>query len=259
MYYTDCTDKGEPPIPQMTPLRSQETVATLGSMNGDFLELMRSSSLNLCIPKSAPDKYEFDDLSLQFSSHEAASLAKAGLGLDGDWLSESDDDDSSFSGSGFDHAPTKRYATISKAHKAKSTVRKACVSRKRKNYEKLTEGNRVYVNYTDRDVLCQRGGLANRHPGNHRYLAAKDAMQPIYLATPKSGRTAVAQDLVNQVYAWGGRFLRKDGKKGWYEIHNHTARTKAGQALREDYTPEERKDKRERNKRPPSAVQQVAV
>ena len=102
-----------------------------------------------------------------------------------------------------------------------------------------------YREYTDKDVLCQRGGLANTHEGNRRFLAAKESLQEEYFRTDKLQRTKVSQKLVDVVNAWGGRFLRRDDQ-GWYIVHNHVARTKAGQALRETYTAEDRKIKRAR-------------
>ena len=116
--------------------------------------------------------------------------------------------------------------------------------KKQKRVRKVYEPEeRVYVEYTALDVLCQRGGLANSHTGNCRFREAKDKLQCEYFATPKLERTRVSQKLVDEVHDWKGRFLRKDSS-GWYEVHNHVARTKAGQALRETYTPQERAAKR---------------
>jgi hypothetical protein len=125
---------------------------------------------------------------------------------------------------------------------------------KRRSSRKTYEPNvKVYVEYKDEDVLCQRGGLANSHPGNAWYHLAKEALQPKYIAASKTDKTDVSQELVDQVHAWGGRFLREDTSRAasststsscWYEVHNHVARTKAGQALREDYTPEKGAAKR---------------
>lgn len=114
--------------------------------------------------------------------------------------------------------------------------------RTRKNYEPDIY---MFVEYTDRDVLCQRGGLANDHPGNGKYLRARDELQLSYTKAGKAEKTAISQRLVDQVHNWNGRFLRKDKlSQKWYEIHNQTARTKAGQALREEYTTEQRAAKR---------------
>mmetsp|Transcript_1334 Transcript_1334/g.2932 ORF Transcript_1334/g.2932 Transcript_1334/m.2932 type:complete len:372 (-) Transcript_1334:28-1143(-) len=112
--------------------------------------------------------------------------------------------------------------------------------------------------YNDLDVLCQRGGLANKHPGNIRYHRHKAALQGLYKATPKAHKGQVAQQLVNQVHEWGGRFLEKETttnaegvivQERWYEIHHKKACIKAGQALRENYSKEERAAKRARFRR----------
>ena len=114
--------------------------------------------------------------------------------------------------------------------------------RKRKVYE---IEDKAPVEYTELDVLCQRGGLANHHPGNIRYLQEKDILQPTYLAASKNEKTMISQQLVDIVHAWGGRFLRKDKTtEMWYEVHRHTARTKAGQTLRENLSAEDRVAKR---------------
>jgi hypothetical protein len=120
--------------------------------------------------------------------------------------------------------------------------------RSRKAHEPTVK---VYVEYKDEDVLCQRGGLSNRHPGNVWYRLAKEALQPKYFTASKSDKTDVSQELVDRVHARGGRFLKKDSSRAtaqvsscWYEVHNHYARTKAGQALREVYTPEKGAAKR---------------
>lgn len=85
----------------------------------------------------------------------------------------------------------------------------------------------------------------NRHKGNILFHLAKTHYQPAYLQKPQSERTIISQQLVDEVQSWGGRFLKKD-KRGWYEIDNHTARTKCSQALRDTLTPEEKAAKRRR-------------
>lgn len=106
------------------------------------------------------------------------------------------------------------------------------------------------ISVTDKDVICQRGGLANRHPGNVRYHAVKIKLRPEYMALPRLERTRISQELVDTVQRWGGRFLRQNKMPGdprhgkWYELNNHAARTKASQGLRECCTSAERAIKR---------------
>ena len=119
--------------------------------------------------------------------------------------------------------------------------------RVRKSYDPPL-GERMYYELTNRDVGMGRGGAMNRHPGNIRFHQAKVLLQNLYLSTRQADRTVVAQQLVDEVKQWGGRFLKQDSN-GWYEVHNHTARTKCSQALREDFTAEERAAKRQRYRR----------
>ena len=257
-----------PPVPEMTRLRSQETVATIGSMAGDFCDLMKSGdSFNvLDLIASSTSKTGESISNLLLEEVRFPSLQKADL----DWLAGNDDDDDDddddldmpYNDSTSKTAvppPLPLPAVVTRSMSSRLLgsgkkpvavkARKASVEkprRQRKLYE-VAAHQRKYVQYTDMDVLCQRGGLGNQHVGNKRYLAAKEAMQVLYQATPKAGRTAVAQQLVDQVRSWGGRFLTRDAH-GWYEIHNHKARTKASQALREDYSKEELREKRNKYK-----------
>ena len=267
MYYPEffetltknSSDAPPPPLPgRMLFTKSQETVATIGSLAGDFLDIMNSKTVDSIPPLRMLQSTDSINI-IEFDSNDEKFLL-ADLPLSSqDFAAEPSlpplepcVSDSSSVGSSTSEALSPlvvtRPTTKRTVHKAKKSLTKpsSAPKRIRKVYDIAVDCRR-YVQYTDSDVLCQRGGLANKHKGNHQYLAAKEALQTVYQATPKSGRTAVAQQLVDRVHAWGGRFLRKDAK-GWYEIHNHTARTKAGQALREEYTPEERKEKRDRYK-----------
>ena len=106
---------------------------------------------------------------------------------------------------------------------------------------------KMFVEPSEADVLLGRGGRTNNHPGNKRYLEAKDSMQERYLAADKNGKTPISQELVDIVKGWGGRFLKLDAPTNrWYEIDNTTARKKCSQTLREVNTPEERAAKRAR-------------
>lgn len=100
----------------------------------------------------------------------------------------------------------------------------------------------------ENDILLGRGGRSANHPGNKRYLATKDAMQPRYMSAPKSAKKRISQQLVSIVNdEWKGRFLKLDtATEQWYEIDNETARKKCSQALREVNTPEVRAAKRAR-------------
>ena len=104
---------------------------------------------------------------------------------------------------------------------------------------------RVYVTFTDKDVLCQRGGFGNKHPGNITYHAKKRELQSAYKAAIKSQKLPIAKQLVAAVHKDNGRFLEQDpGSKQWFIIDDKKAHVKAGQALRENYTKAQRDAKR---------------
>ena len=110
--------------------------------------------------------------------------------------------------------------------------------------------NKVFVEYTDNDVLLGRGGLSNKHPGNKRYRKEIENAKAVYRSATKDDKTKWAALLVEYVEKYGGRFLEKDKATGkWYIVPDIVARRKAGQALREDNTPESRAEKRERYKK----------
>jgi hypothetical protein len=95
------------------------------------------------------------------------------------------------------------------------------------------DGSQVTVH----DVLMGRGGRTNHHPGNLRYLDAKRVLQSRYALANKREKTALSQELVDMVRKWGGRFIKLDqGTNFWYEVDNLTARTKASQTLRENFS-----------------------
>jgi hypothetical protein len=124
--------------------------------------------------------------------------------------------------------------------------------RKKRVYKsrKVIPEVKTYVDFTDDDVLLGRGGLSNRHPGNRRYREEIENAKDVYRSASKEEKTQWASLLVDYVKKYGGRFLEKDKANGqWYIVPEVVARRKAGQALREDNTPESRAEKRERYKR----------
>ena len=103
-----------------------------------------------------------------------------------------------------------------------------------------------YFEPSDMDVLCGRGGRANNHPGNKKYLELKDQVRPRYTAATKAAKTGIAEEVVDAIMKeFGGRFLAMDTKVDkWYEIDRLEARRKCSQALREENTAEARANKR---------------
>ncbi|KAL9184617.1 hypothetical protein ACHAXT_012587 [Thalassiosira profunda] len=98
------------------------------------------------------------------------------------------------------------------------------------------------LGFSNLDVLCGRGGMANRHEGNARFRDEAKRMRPAYHCVVSSGQNRSADrerkfflslELVERVHKYGGRFLKKGSDGLWYEIEDEEARKKASQALRE--------------------------
>lgn len=88
--------------------------------------------------------------------------------------------------------------------------------------------------YRDTDIIMGRGGNATHHPGNQRYLVATRKCLAQYRNSERAEKTKVSQQLVDEVHAWGGRFLKRvKGSNDYVEVSNKIARTRASQALRD--------------------------
>jgi hypothetical protein len=85
------------------------------------------------------------------------------------------------------------------------------------------------------DVLCGRGGLINKHPGNIAYRRVVDYNKPYYQNVHKKHRILVSQSIVQTILNNGGRFLILGSRGGtsWIEIGFKRAVQKTSQALRE--------------------------
>ena len=63
---------------------------------------------------------------------------------------------------------------------------------------------------SDLDVISGRGGFSNHHPGNKRYRQViKDMKSQYKNIVSKSEKTDLSRSIVNYVYSYGGRFLRR--------------------------------------------------
>jgi len=96
---------------------------------------------------------------------------------------------------------------------------------------------------TSRDVLLGRGSRSNYHRGNIHYLNRVEHLRDRYRSTEnRNAKTDLSQKLVDWVQKeQGGRFLKLDKScNRWYVVPNDESRRKAGQALREHMTKEER-------------------
>ncbi|CAB9530614.1 expressed unknown protein [Seminavis robusta] len=89
---------------------------------------------------------------------------------------------------------------------------------------------------TELDVMCGRGGKANHHLGNKLYRKLVNEMKQKYRNTEdKDDKTELSRSIVDQVYEYGGRFVKKDAPSGrYYVLSKAEARIKTSQALREN-------------------------
>jgi hypothetical protein len=88
----------------------------------------------------------------------------------------------------------------------------------------------------DNDVICGRGGLGNRHPGNVCYREIIKKYQVQYLKAQKREKKTIALDIVDIIHKLNppGKFLQKDNSTGLYlEIDDKRASEKVSQSLRE--------------------------
>jgi hypothetical protein len=88
------------------------------------------------------------------------------------------------------------------------------------------------------DVLCGRGGRINCHPGNVQFRDLVHSSKKDYIskATKKLEKAHIAADIVYEIRSRNppGRFLKEDPDGAWFDIGDHKAIKKVGQALRED-------------------------
>jgi hypothetical protein len=111
-----------------------------------------------------------------------------------------------------------------------ATKQKGSPNRKQTNQK----GSTNQKPYRDTDILMGRGGNATYHPGNKRYLVAMKKCLVQYHNSERSEKIKVSQQVVDEVHAWGGRFLKRvKGSNEYVEVSNKIARTRVSQALRD--------------------------
>ena len=104
------------------------------------------------------------------------------------------------------------------------------------------------VTVHESDIICGRGGLSLKHPGNAAYRQITSLNKEIYATCPKSEKLRISKSIVNAVRQINARFLeREDGKTSrsldetdaagnpvtWRDIGDKRAIEKTSQALRE--------------------------
>jgi hypothetical protein len=89
--------------------------------------------------------------------------------------------------------------------------------------------------FTDRDILCGRGGKVNRHPGNRVYRRLVEHKKNLYKnLIRKEDKYMLICSILHAVKSEGGRFMKEDEITGtWFEIGDDEAMGKMSQAFRE--------------------------
>lgn len=100
----------------------------------------------------------------------------------------------------------------------------------------------------DSDIICGRGGLALRHPGNQTYRRIVGLNKQLYATCLKTDKLRISKSIVTAIRETNGRFLeRTDGKISvslnekdvhgnpviWRDIGDKRSTEKTSQALRE--------------------------
>jgi hypothetical protein len=114
----------------------------------------------------------------------------------------------------------------------------------------------IYGEPTKDDVLMGRGAKNNKNPGNRRWLAKKNELQPRYKAALKGDKGKITRELIDFVPSNGGRYLERVETPGtpveckYKQIVNEmTLYNKASQALRDSNFPEAMAAKRQKSKK----------
>jgi hypothetical protein len=110
------------------------------------------------------------------------------------------------------------------------------------------EGEKVWIEKaSESDIICGRGGSANKHNRNHSYLPIILEEQRRYKVLPKKVKSDYRDQVIERIKASGARFVKWDNIKNKYFIQTDQAvKEKVSQALREDHTPEGRAGKMSR-------------
>ena len=89
--------------------------------------------------------------------------------------------------------------------------------------------------YTDRDILCGRGGKVNKHAGNRVYRRLVEYKKGLYKTLDhKEDKALLISSIIHALKSEGARFLSQDELTStWYEIDDSDAIKKTSQAFRE--------------------------
>lgn len=96
------------------------------------------------------------------------------------------------------------------------------------------EEDEVYVERTQKDVLCGRGVQVLRHIGNLRLHLAANEYRVEYMRSRRSRKKEIIETIVGQLKSLGSRFLKTStrNKKKWVEADDEFAYHKVSHVLR---------------------------
>jgi hypothetical protein len=129
----------------------------------------------------------------------------------------------------------KRSRRPSRFVRPKCPTRKAPAKPKRApRRTTLKRAERQVYKPTKEDILCGRGGMTNKHPGNIRFreLVASAKNEYSLLGNKRKEKKQFSEGILRVIAEYGGRFLQKKGDN-WIIVREAAARTKCSQALRE--------------------------
>ena len=103
--------------------------------------------------------------------------------------------------------------------------------RKMKMTDELNDGVDRILLPLKYDVLLGRGKPLQKHSGNLNYHYIVESYHERYEAAPKGVKSELAMEIVKQIHAQGGRFLKQD-TAGWTAITDEAARSKVSHTFR---------------------------
>lgn len=101
----------------------------------------------------------------------------------------------------------------------------------------MTASNNNTIELNDNDVVCGRGGLANKHPGNRMLRRICSENKVVYQSFMNpSHKQCLVLSILMAIQQHGGKFVFRT-KNGWEEISDKKAKEKTAQLLRESEAP----------------------
>lgn len=84
------------------------------------------------------------------------------------------------------------------------------------------------------DVICGRGKIATRHPGNKRFrTVVLEHLQEYKTAKTKIDKGLIVSKVVDLIEGEGGNFIKKDSNGGWAVVDTTFAREKTAHTIRD--------------------------